>query len=120
VILPLFPPAQPPRDEPEKTPTVQVDDWGVRRLGRDEAIAWPDIERIEVVTTDEGPWQEDFFWLLESAEEKGVAIGGDEAEACRLLAVLQQRYLDLDNEGVIRAVRSTQNASFLIWRRRTY
>jgi hypothetical protein len=119
-MLPLFPPAHPPRDETQMPPTVQVDDRGVRRLDRDEAIAWADIERIEVLTTDEGPWQEDFFWLLESAEDKGVTIGGDEAEACKLLAVLQQRYLDLDNEAVIRAVRSTQDARFLIWRRRSY
>jgi hypothetical protein len=100
--------------------SIQIDDWGVQRLDPNEAIAWADIERIEIVTTDEGPWREDFWWLLENAEEKGLTIGGDEAEAANLLAVIQQRYLDLDNEEVIRAVRSTQNARFLIWRRRTY
>jgi hypothetical protein len=119
-MLPLFPPNRPPDKEPERAVVVQVDDWGVRRLDRSEAIAWPDIERIEVVTTDEGPWREDFFWLLESANEQGVAMGGDEAEAVNLLSLLRQRYPDLDNEAVIGAVQSTQNARFLIWRRKHY
>lgn len=46
--------------------SIQIDDWGVRRLdASNEAVAWADLVKVEIVTTDEGPWSEDLFFLLE-------------------------------------------------------
>jgi hypothetical protein len=98
--------------------SVQIDDWGVRRLDAGgEAVAWADLIGVEILTTDEGPYSEDLFWLLEGADGKGVAVSGGVAQECGLLAALQERLPDLDNDAVIRSATSVENARFVIWRR---
>ena len=100
--------------------SVQIDDWGVRRLdASNEAIAWADIVQVAIVTTDEGPWSEDLFFLLEGAEGTGVAIAGALAQECGLIAALQQRLPGLDNDAIIRSAASAGNARFLVWRRQS-
>ena len=98
--------------------SVQIDDWGVRRLdASNEAIAWVDLFRVEIVTTDEGPWSEDLFFLLEGADGKGVAVSGGLAQECGLIAALQERLPGLDNDAIIQSASSVENARFLVWRR---
>ena len=98
--------------------SLQIDDWGVRRLDASgEAVAWADLIGVEIVTTDAGPYNEDLFWLLESAEGKGVALSGGMAQEYGLLAALQERLPGLDNDAVIRSATSVENARFVIWRR---
>jgi len=98
--------------------TVQIDNWGVRRLdASNEAVAWTDLVKVEIVTTDEGPWGEDLFFLLEGADGKGVAIAGGLAQECGLIAALQERLPGLDNDAIIRSASSVENARFLVWRR---
>ena len=57
--------------------SVIVDETGVRRRDRrgTEAVRWDALARVEIVTTDDGPWGEDFFWLLHG-EGGGVCLGG--------------------------------------------
>jgi hypothetical protein len=99
--------------------SVRIDDWGVRRLdASNEAIAWADLVKVEIVTTDEGPWSEDLFFLLEGVDGKGVAIAGGLAQDCGLIAALQQRLPDIDNDAIIQGASSTENARFLVWRKR--
>lgn len=97
---------------------MQIDDWGVRRLDApNEAVAWGDLVKVEIVTTDGGPWSEDLFFLLEGADGKGVAISGGLAQECGLIAALQQRLPGLDNDAIIKSASSVENARFLVWRR---
>lgn len=79
----------------------------------EERIAWAHLVEVRIVTTDEGPLLEDIFWLLLDAAEKGVAIPG--ADIAALLPTLQ-KLPRFDNEAVIQAAASTDNASFVAWR----
>jgi hypothetical protein len=98
--------------------SVQIDDWGVRRLDASgEAVAWADLIGVEILTTDEGPYNEDLFWLLEGAGGKGVAVSGGLAQESGLLSALQVRLPGFDNDAVIRAAGSIEAARFTAWRR---
>ncbi len=84
-----------------------------RDTEEEQRIRWVDLVEVRIVTTDEGPLLEDIFWLLLDAGEKGVAIPG--ADIAPLLSTLQ-KLPRFDNETVIRAAASTDNASFVAWR----
>jgi len=101
--------------------TVTVDDWGVIRVSGDlrEAIAWKDLDWVAIRTTGEGPWHEDFFFLLGGVDGKGVVVANSLATELSLLATLQERLPGLDNEQVVRASGSTTDAMFTIWKRTT-
>jgi hypothetical protein len=47
--------------------TTNIDDRGVRRElanGKVEAVAWDDLEEVCVLTTADGPFAEDVFFVL--------------------------------------------------------
>jgi hypothetical protein len=99
--------------------SVRVDEWGVKRLdGTEEAVAWGDVVAIEIITTTDGPIGEDLYWLLFSKDGSGVAVTGEQAHAVDLVAALQQRFPDLDNEAVIAAAGSVDEARFTVWTKR--
>lgn len=97
-----------------------IDSAGVRRYSGTELLEradWDDIVVITILTTDEGPWQEDFFWLLHQSDGTGCCVPGDLAQDHGLLPALQARYGDaFDNEQVIRASGCTEDAAFICWR----
>jgi len=99
--------------------TVTVDDWGVTRVCDDlrEAVAWKDLAWVAIRTTAEGPWHEDFFYLLGDANGKGVVVANCLATELNLLATLQERLPELDNMQVALASGSTTDAMFTIWKR---
>ena len=99
------------------TPSVTVDDRGVRRLlsdGRLEQVAWEDLAAVWVATTRDGPWADDVFFILEDSSG-GVSVPQsftDDAFLARLQALP-----GFDNEALIRAMGSTDEARFDLWRR---
>jgi hypothetical protein len=99
--------------------TVQVDDTGVLRVAGEvkEQIHWKDIVEIRIVTTDEGPYQEDVFFVLAGDEGKGCLVPHDAAVRTKLLQELQTRFVTLDDKMVIEAMGSTSNNSFLLWKK---
>lgn len=97
---------------------VHVDAHGVRRLrGREvvEEVAWSELVAVHIATTDDGPFADDFFWLLQAEDGTGCAVSGPDAEAHDLLARLS-RLPGFDAEAVLRACGSTDNALFPCWR----
>jgi hypothetical protein len=101
--------------EPER---VSFDDAAVTRWmpgGRTERVRWDELEEVGIVTTDEGPWTEDVYWMLRGANG-GCAVGSEAQGMDALLERLQQ-LPGFDNEAVIRAMGSTENATFVCWRR---
>ena len=96
---------------------VEVDGEGVRRLrhGRlREAVRWTELVQVSIVTTDEGPYVEDFYLLLHAADGTGCAVGLGRAVEVRLLELLQ-RLPGFDNEVVARASGSVGEAMFTCW-----
>lgn len=74
-------------------------------------------DRVEVaiLTTDEGPFSDDVFWVLRSTSEKLIVPWSAEG-ADRVLSVLQ-RLNGFDNEAVIEASASAERAVFPVWKR---
>ena len=83
--------------------------------GRTETVRWNELSEIAIVTTDQGPFVPDAFWLLHG-EQGGCAVPS-ETDGMGVLLTELQRLPGFDNEAVIRAMGSAENASFLVWRR---
>jgi hypothetical protein len=103
--------------QPER---VVVTDDTVTRFrpdGVEESVRWDDLVEVGIVTTDEGPWSEDVFWLLMASDRKtGCAVAQGAEGADKLLLALQ-KLPGFDNEAVIKAMGSTSNARFVCWRK---
>lgn len=99
--------------------TVQVDDSGVLRIEGElrEQVAWNNVNEVRIVTTDEGPYREDVFFLLMEGENKGCVVPHEAAVRTDLLQELQRRFAGLDDATVIKAMGSTSNNTFVIWKR---
>ena len=97
-------------------PSVTIDDQGVRRQladGRTEQVSWDGLRAVWAVTTSDGPWADDVFYILEDAHG-GVSVPQsvtDEAFLARLQALP-----GFDNEALISAMGSTGDARFDLWR----
>ena len=78
-----------------------------------EEVTWNDLACVEIVTTDEGPFVEDVFWLF-LAKDHGCALPG--RLGSEILAHLD-RLPGYDAQAVIRAMGSTENARFRVWTR---
>lgn len=97
---------------------VTFDDTGVRRVspeGGAEEVKWDDLTEVRIVTTDEGPIGADVYWLLAGSDGTGVAVRG-ESVAHDLLDRLQA-LPGFDNEQMILAMASTDEAQFVCWQR---
>ncbi|MGC3980202.1 MAG: hypothetical protein QM808_02990 [Steroidobacteraceae bacterium] len=102
-----------------ETETIEIDDVGVvRTVGSiNERIRWDDVDEIRIITTDDGPYAEDVFFAIMDGNQKGCLIPHDAAVKFKLLEQLQSRFNVLNDEAVIKAMGSTSNANFLIWKR---
>jgi hypothetical protein len=82
-----------------------------------ERITWSDLAEVGILTTDQGPLQEDVFWVLLGRDGKsGCAIPQSSEGADRLLEFFQ-RLPDFQHDVVIKAMGSTNNAKFTCWQR---
>jgi hypothetical protein len=107
-----------PRKHSAALASVQLDALGVRRVrGTEviEAVAWSELVAVHIATTDDGPFGDDFFWLLQAADGTGCALSGPDAERLDLLACLT-RLPGFDHAAVLCACGSTENALFPCWR----
>jgi hypothetical protein len=102
---------------PRRRENVQVDDGGVIVVtdrGRDQ-VRWAEVTRARIITTSAGPWGEDVFFVLESAEGKSCVIPHDAAVRTKLLDEMQARLAGVDDRKVIQAMGSTSKGDFVIW-----
>lgn len=81
--------------------------------GKVESVAWADLVGVGIMTTSEGPWAEDVWWLLIGADGTGVAVpNGQVGDLVGRVA----RLPGADLNAVILAMGSTDDASFPVWR----
>lgn len=90
----------------------------VRPDGVEERIRWSELHEVGILTTDEGPMQEDVFFLLIAADGKSGCVVPQGAEGCEDLLERLQKLPGFDNEAVIKAMGSASNAKFVCWKRR--
>ncbi len=79
-------------------------------------IPWNAVRRIQLLTTDEGPWSEDVWWLfyLAGADEPVVVPHGAQGNE-KVFDVLEKHFSGANMEAVIKAMGSTSNAKFDVW-----
>ena len=104
--------------QPEESVVIAVD-------GDAFTISYPDgrVERgrldqvtgVAIETNDSGPWGSDVWWHLE-VDGRLVSYAQGATGEGELLPLLQ-RLPGFDNEAVIRAMGSTDNAVFLAFRK---
>lgn len=66
-----------------------------------------DLQRVEILTTDQGPFRPDVFWVLHGSETSCVGPQGATGE--RELLDRLQKLPGFRNEAVIKAMPSTEN-----------
>lgn len=101
-----------------KPERVSFDDKVITRTlpdGTIETVRWDDLQEVGVVTTDEGPWVEDVYWIL-TGTNGGCAVSGGAKGMKELLTRLQQ-LPGFDNEAIIKKM-GTDNNQFVCWKRR--
>jgi hypothetical protein len=80
-----------------------------------ERVGWADLKAVIIKTTTDGPFGDDFFWMLVGNGLKSGCVVPSESVGCdRLLKRLQQ-LPGFDNWLVVRACQSTQDNQFLVW-----
>ena len=110
-IFGVLPRERPPAEQ------LTIDDEGITRIARNvrEHVAWADIVRVRILTTDEGPHLEDVFFVVDAKDGTGCMVSHDLAVRGKLLEALQERLEGVNDKAVIEAMGSTSNQVFTIW-----
>jgi hypothetical protein len=85
-----------------------------RSSGLVERVRWDDLVKVEIMTTDQGPMFDDVFWVLYGRNNTGCVIPMG-AKGERKLIDRLQKLPSFDNEAMIAAMSSANNARFLCW-----
>lgn len=80
-------------------------------------VSLDDLVKLEIVTNDRGPAEDDVFWVLSHSGGEPIAIPAS-AKGSELLFDAFAALQGVDFEKAVRAMGSTQNARFLIWEKR--
>ena len=80
-------------------------------------VSLDDLLKLEIVTNNRGPAEDDVFWVLTHRGGDPVAIPAS-AKGSDLLFDAFAALKGVDFEEAVRAMGSTDNARFLIWERR--
>jgi hypothetical protein len=110
--------AQQTKLDPECRHIVRLTDSEVtheRPGGEIERIAWSDLDKVEVLTTAEGPFLPDVFWVLHGSRGGCVipqGATGDEELLKRLQALP-----GFKNDAFINAMSCTEDQRFVCWER---
>lgn len=97
---------------------ITLDDKGVTRhlaTGQDERVLWKDLAEVQIVTTGEGPYVDDVFFLLVGRDGSGCSVPQSEPVSDQLLERLQ-KLPGFDNRKVIEAMSHMGDGKFLCWK----
>jgi hypothetical protein len=81
----------------------------------EESMRWDDLHEIRIITTDEGPMLPDAFWRFSSRDREIVFPQMALGEKSVIDRAMKLPGYDYDQS--IAAMRSTDNAEFIVWRR---
>jgi hypothetical protein len=95
--------------------TLDAERAVLSRPGSFESMRWADLREVVIVTTSEGPFLEDVFFVLrDGTSELVVPQGARGSDA--LLSRLGQ-LSGFDDDKVIEAMSCTSDRTFVCWRR---
>ena len=98
--------------------TVEIgDEWIIcrRSAKRQEGVRWADLKAVLIETTDQGPFQNDVFWVL--VGETSRCVVPQEAHGSQQLLAKLQTLAGFDNNVVVEAMGSAENRAFVCWRK---
>jgi hypothetical protein len=107
-----------PRLMPESQCVVRFSESAVSYTepgGAVEAVSWDDLQRVEIVTTDQGPFLCDVYWMLHGSKTCCVVPQGATGE--KELIIRLQQLPGFQHEAAIKAMASTENRRFLCWKK---
>lgn len=78
-------------------------------------IRWDDLVRVTIITTDQGPFQEDVFFWFETADG-GIVVPHEEELRLKLVQLVEDKFGGMNFEEMINAMACTDNARFVIWK----
>jgi hypothetical protein len=84
--------------------------------GERQVVRWSELVEVGILTTDEGPTVDDVHWILIDEKGEGFAVPSETEGMSQLVARLQ-KLPEFDNEAVVQAMGSSQDAKFHCWRR---
>ncbi|HEV3002616.1 MAG TPA: hypothetical protein VGW75_17905 [Solirubrobacteraceae bacterium] len=96
---------------------VEVDERGVRLVrpdGTTESVTWEALAEVRVMTTSQGPFADDVFFVLDGGDHGCVVPQGLMPDE---LLIRLQSLPGFDNAKLIEAMGSTADAEFVCWRR---
>lgn len=82
----------------------------------DETLRWKDISGVTIITTDKGPY-EPYLWISLNDDKGEVCMFPLGARNSRDLLEKIMGFEGLDLELWAKAIRSTENKKFIVWRR---
>jgi len=96
-------------------PRVRVVDGTIEHTikGRRQRIALAQLIEVGIMTTANGPFGDDVFWVLKTNSKSVTVPWGIDGES-ELLAALQA-LPEFDHDAVIKASASTELAAFQAW-----
>jgi hypothetical protein len=103
---------------PERLVRIEVGDGGisVAAPGAEPwCVAWDQLARVDIETTDAGPFAEDIFWHLITDTDRCIVPNGATGEPT-LLARLQD-LPGFNHEALLAAMGSTGNRVWVCWER---
>ncbi|NKY86411.1 hypothetical protein [Nocardia veterana] len=96
---------------------VEITDRFVRRTldnGRIEEVTWQELAEVRIITTADGPFADDVFFVLIGARGNGCVVPHSAADN-EFLGRLQ-KLPGFDNAKVIDAMGTVGDRQFLVWR----
>lgn len=82
--------------------------------GQVDHIRWNNVAKVQVLTTDEGPYVCDVFYILTDTAGKGVAIPQDKPESGTIIEKIT-RWPGFQHEEMVLAMGSTEVKWFTVW-----
>lgn len=83
--------------------------------GETQSVRWDDLYEVGILTTDQGPFVDDVFWML--LGHYGSCTVPSETRGMSKLLRRLQALPSFDNRAVIAAMGCTDNDRFVVWRR---
>lgn len=79
-----------------------------------ESVRWDDLQKVQVLTTSDGPLLPDRFWVLQGSEKAGCCIPWGATGDLELLQRLQE-LPGFDNQAIMQPAGITHEALHLCW-----
>ncbi|MFT5592569.1 MAG: hypothetical protein ACI8SR_000928 [Oceanicoccus sp.] len=91
---------------------------GIYNNGESElTFNWRDVVNVEIITTDQGPFVDDLWWVFFLSDDSYIPISGN-AEGCNdLIDCIVNQLGEPDWHQIIESSGSCENASFKVWDR---